>query len=122
VKVCVGEERNRYDNERNRALHRIVSAEATSMSFERSEKFDLQKYDAAGKFGFCEGKRVRLTFWIKKSDGRHLLESPLSEDQQVRERGEEFEITATVVCAAQLEWWMRGFGDAVHSVKKVSLD
>jgi hypothetical protein len=42
--------------------------------------------------------------------------------QQVRERGEEFEITAPAVDTAQLEWWMRGFGDAAHSAKKVLLD
>lgn len=111
-----------YDNERNLALHRIVSARATNLQFERPKDFDLRKYDADGKFGFGEGKRIRLSFRIQKEAGRHLLESRLSEDQQVVVCDGEFEIVATVVDTAQLEWWIRGFGEAVHSVKKEPVD
>ncbi len=111
-----------YDNERNLALHRIISAHATHLPFERPKDFDLQKYDADGKFGFGEGKRIRLSFRIRKEAGRHLLESRLSDDQQVKVCDDEFEIVATVVDTAQLEWWIRGFGEAVHSVRKEALD
>ena len=102
-----------YDNERILALHRILSAEASVHTFERPRDFDLQRYDADGHFGFGDGKRIRLTFRIAKEAGLHLLESPLSSDQQVREVGDGFEISATVVETAQLEWWLRGFGEAV---------
>jgi hypothetical protein len=30
-----------------------------------------------------------------------------------------YEITATVVDTAILEWWLRGFGDAVTNVAKI---
>ena len=48
----------------------------------------------------------------------HLLESPLSKDQIVMDLDDEYEITATVVDTEQLNWWLRGFGDAVRGVRK----
>lgn len=51
-----------FDNERNLALHRILSAERSTLTFDRPKDFDLKKYDDDGRFGFGEGERVRLTF------------------------------------------------------------
>lgn len=108
-----------YDNERNLALHRILSAEMTTLSFDRPREFDLKKYDDDGRFGFGEGGKVGLTFRIERGAGLHLLESPLSTDQQVVELDDgNLEISATVVDSAMLEWWLRGFGDAVTDVSK----
>ena len=110
-----------FDNERSLALHRIITAEALTMSFKRPPEFDLKKYDDDGRFGFGEGERIRLTFRINKPSGFHLLESPLSSDQEERELEDEYEITATVVDTEQLNWWLRGFGVAVRGVEKQSL-
>ena len=110
-----------YDNERSLALHRINSAQASTLTFERPKDFDLEKYDNDGRFGYGEGKRIKLTFCIDKAAGFHLLESPLSEDQQVKELDDTYQITATVVDTAQLEWWLRSFGDAVTNIKKRNL-
>jgi predicted DNA-binding transcriptional regulator YafY len=108
-----------YENERSLALHRILSAEATTLTFVRPKEFNLKKYDDDGRFGFGEGERVQLTFRIDRDNGFHLLESPLSSDQQVVELDDgKLEITATVVDSAMLEWWLRGFGDAVDVVKR----
>ncbi len=108
-----------YENERSLAIHRILSAEALSFTFERPTEFDLQKYDDDGRFGFGEGNRIRLTFKIEKGAGFHLLESPLSIDQKISEVGDQLEISATVVDTAQLEWWLRGFGSCVSDVSRV---
>lgn len=111
-----------FDNERSLALHRIRKAEASTLTFERPTEFDLQKYDDDGRFGFGEGLRVRLRFSIEKEAGVHLLETPLSKDQQVQDQGDGWlEITATVVDSAMLDWWLRGFGEAVADVGKLSL-
>lgn len=111
-----------FDNERSLALHRIRKAEASTLTFERPTEFDLQKYDDDGRFGFGEGLRVRLRFSIEKETGVHLLETPLSKDQQVQDQGDGWlEITATVVDSAMLDWWLRGFGEAVADVSKLSL-
>jgi predicted DNA-binding transcriptional regulator YafY len=107
-----------YGNERSLALHRILSAEASSFTFERPKEFDLQKYDDDGRFGFGEGKRIQLTFLIEKVSGSYLLESPLSVDQKVTEIDDKYEITATVVATAQLEWWLRGFGEKICNVRR----
>ena len=102
-----------FDNERSLALHRITSARASNRSFERPKEFDLQKYDDDGRFGFGEGERIKLRFRIDKGAGRHLLESPLSADQQVIELDDAYEITAKVVDSEWLWRWVRGFGNAV---------
>jgi predicted DNA-binding transcriptional regulator YafY len=112
-----------YDNERSLALHRIISAKSSSSAFIRPKEFDFQKYDDDGRFGFGDGERVILTFRIERDAGLHLLESPLSADQQVLERQDgTLEITATVVDSGMLEWWLRGFGDAVNGISKTRQD
>jgi predicted DNA-binding transcriptional regulator YafY len=108
-----------YDNERNLALHRILSAEMSTLTFDRPKEFDLKKYDDDGRFGFGEGEKTRLSFRIERDAGLHLLESPLSSDQQVVELDDgKLKITATVVDSAMLEWWLRGFADAVTDMRK----
>lgn len=107
-----------YDNERSLALNRIVAARATTLTFERPKEFDLKKYDDDGRFGYGNGQRIRLQFRIDKEAGLHLLESPLSTDQEVKELADEYEITATVVDSAMLDWWLRGFGESITAIEK----
>lgn len=104
-----------YDDNRNLALHRIHSAEVSTLSFTRPA-FDLKQYDADGHFGFGDGKRVQLSFRITRTAGNHLLETPLSQDQQAEAKGDYLDITATVVDSAMLQWWLNGFGNAVSHV------
>lgn len=111
-----------YDNERSLAIHRIISAEMSTMSFTRPREFDLKKYDDDGRFAFGEGERIRLAFRIDPGAGAHLLETPLSTDQQVKTAPDgQLEVTATVVDSAMLEWWLRGFGDLVQQVRRVPI-
>ena len=110
-----------FDNERTLALHRMVSAKASTLTFERPASFDLQKYDDDGRFGFGNGKRTQLTFCITEGAGLHLLESPLSKDQQQKTIKDGYEITATVVETVLLECWLRGFGKQVWDVRRKPL-
>lgn len=110
-----------FENERSLALHRMLAAEMSTLTFDRPREFNLKKYDDDRQFGFGEGKRVRLSFRIDRDAGRHLLETPLSGDQQAVERADgRLEITATVVDSAMLEWWLRGFGKAVSHVRRAA--
>lgn len=102
-----------FDNERSLALHRILKAEIGGAEFRRPAEFKLHRYDDDGRFGFGEGDRIKLVFRIDKEAGRHLLETPLSTDQQVVDLNDMFEVSATVVDSAQLKWWLRGFGSAL---------
>jgi predicted DNA-binding transcriptional regulator YafY len=111
-----------YDNERNLALHRVHSAHVSTIEFQRPKDFDLKKYDEDGRFGFGEGQRIKLSFQIDGKIGYHLQEQRLSEDQQVVELPDgRLKITATVVDSEMLAWWLRGFGEAVSRVEKISL-
>lgn len=107
-----------YDDNRALAIHRIQAAKGSTLTFKRPKGFDLKQYDDEGRFGFGDGKRIRLTFRIAKDHGHFLLESKLSEDQTVTEVDDDYAITATVVDSAMLEWWLRGFGDALSNVRR----
>ena len=99
-----------FDNERSLAMHRIVTAEMGA-AFVRPGSFDLEKYDNDGRFGFGEGRMIKLVFQVSKAAGQHLLESPLSKDQRVKEMRDSYLISASVVESQQLRWWLRGFGE-----------
>lgn len=111
--VCRFDGRN---NERSLALHRISAATVSQMIFERPKEFDLKKYDADGRFGFGEGKKIQLSFAIDKNAGKHLLETPLSKDQKVVELDDGYRISATVMDTGHLRWWLNGFGDGIWNV------
>lgn len=105
-----------YDQERSLALHRLLEAKNSQLAFDPPKGFDLQQFDEAGRFGFGNGKQIQLVFRISKDAGLHLLESPLSKDQTVKEMTDRYEISATVVQSEMLKWWLRGFGGAVTVV------
>ena len=112
-----------YDNERSLALHRIISAEMSTLTFERPASFSLKNYDDDGRFGFGDGERIILSFRITRNAGQHLLESPMSNDQKAVETADgQLKISATVVDSAMLDWWLRGFGDAIADVQKHQVD
>lgn len=108
-----------YDNERSLALHRIHKAHISTLGFDRPPGFNLKRFDDDGRFGFGEGQRIRLRFRIDQDAGLHLLESPLSKDQLAQPCGNgQLDISATLVDSAMLQWWLRGFGDAVSDIRK----
>jgi predicted DNA-binding transcriptional regulator YafY len=110
-----------YDNERCLALHRFISARASTLTFERPKNFDLWQFDDDGRFGYGDGTKIRLSFRIEKGAGLHVVECPLSLDQQVVELDDDYEITATVVDTDMLDWWLRGFGQRVTEILKHKL-
>ncbi len=108
----------RFGDNRILAIHRIKKADKSNMSFERPKDFDLDKYADDGQFGFGEGKRIRLSFRINKQAGLHLLETPLSKDQTVKETDGFHEFSATVVESLLLDQWLKGFGENVSHVRR----
>lgn len=107
-----------FENERTLAIHRIIAARASTLTFERPSSFSLQRYDDEGRFGFGDGKPIKLHFRIHKDAGLHLLESPLSTDQIAHPIGNQYAITATVIHTAQLDWWLSSFGKHVTHVRR----
>ncbi|WP_163372656.1 helix-turn-helix transcriptional regulator [Endozoicomonas acroporae] len=111
-----------YDDERNLAMHRMLSARSTSMTFERPEGFDLKQYSKEARFTFGEGRKVKLSFRIRKDAGLHILESRISEDQAYREHEDCYEISATVVESRQLQWWLNSFGEDAWAIDCQSIE
>ena len=103
------------------AVHRFRSAEVLDEAAKHAS-FDLDAYIASGKFGFGEGKSIRLTALFDEEIVAHLRESPLSNDQTLaREAGGQTRVVATVMDTPQLRWWLLGFGDGVEVLKPVAL-
>jgi predicted DNA-binding transcriptional regulator YafY len=111
-----------YDNERSLALHRMISACASTLPFTRPSDFDLKQFDDNGRFGYGDGTKVRLSFRIAKTAGLHIVECPLSKDQQVKELEHAYVISATVVDTLLLDWWLEAFGTNVSKVKKLAFN
>lgn len=110
-----------YDDERSLALHRMLKAKDTGLAFKRPGNFDLARYDAEGRFGFGQGKVIKLKIRIGKDIGEHIVESPLSLTQEVLDVGNDYEISASVVESDQLVWWLRGFGKHVQVLEPKDL-
>lgn len=110
-----------HEDERTLALHRMISVQDTGLPFQRPRSFDLAKFDRDGRFAFGDGRRVKLEILIGKDAGLHLLESHLSEDQQVDEDEKNYRIRATVAMTERLKWWLRGFGAEVTVLAPASL-
>lgn len=112
-----------YDNERSLAMHRIQAARMTAEGFKRPSEFDLRKYDEDGRFGVQTGKRIRLTIDIAAEEALSLIEAPLSADQDVVALPDgSYRISATVVETLMLERWLRGYGEAIKSIHRHSIE
>ncbi len=107
-----------YDNNRSLALHRMISAKASTLTFDRPSDFDLQQLNDDLVFSEEAPKTIRLSFRIDKNNGLHIVECPLSADQQVVVLEDGYEITATVVDTDVLDRWLTGFGDGVSEITK----
>lgn len=107
-----------YQDIRLLALHRIESASMLEFDVNRPPGFDLDAYIASGAFGFGgDAKEIKLEIRLFNGRGRHLLETPLSTDQDVRKIDEStLEITATLLDTRRLRWWLLGFGGDIEVV------
>ena len=112
-----------YHDTRHLALHRILAAKISTMTFTRPADFRLQQHLDDAAFGFGRGRKIRLTFNISHSAGYHLTETPLAADQQILAAdAEHYRIRATVVDSAMLDWWLAKFGDEIWDVEKMPVD
>lgn len=108
-----------YDDNRSLALHRMLSANASTLQFDRPKNFDLSQVNEDLSFSDEQPKMVRLSFTIDKANGLHIVECPLSQDQQVVEVENKYKITAVVADTDVLDRWLMGFGDEVCKMSKI---
>ena len=103
------------------ALHRLLEVTVSTMQFDRPD-FNLKAYVESQKFGFSYGRKIRLTFRVDKAIGGFLTETPLSVDQNVKDCGSEYEISATVIESEMLNWWIAHFGENYQEIERVYLE
>ncbi len=106
---------NDYDDPILLLLHRVREASLLETTVNVPEGFDLDRY-IAEELSFPVGWDIKLkALFCERSDILRLRESPIAEDQRIRElKNGKFEITATVADSFQLRWWLRGYGERVE--------
>ena len=111
-----------YDDIKQLLLHRMSDAELLDKPIKKMD-FNLDDYIQRGEFDLVEQpKEIRLRMRVNNEIIKHLLETPLSSDQQVKADNEAFSIlSATVKDTQQLRWWILGFGEGMEVIKPVAL-
>ena len=96
-------------------LHRFQSIELLKKPVTVPENFDLDAW-VQELLTFPVGDTIRLKIrFSSQSDVQRLRESPLVENQVIKELSDgKFELTASVEDTLQLRWWLNGFGARVE--------
>jgi len=103
------------------AMHRIHKVTRTDEPVKRPADFDLDEYIRAGSMHFGNGKAIRLSANISQFLARILEETPLSEDQKLKNEGDQVKLTAIVADTWQLIWWLMSYGDNIEVTSPVVL-
>ena len=106
-----------YGDARLLAVHRIKSAERTGLSAHRPKGFTLDNYIASGAMEFGDAEEMQLVATVSASLARHLAETPMSLDMQLKPEGERFKLTASVRRSWQLHWWALSQADDIEIIK-----
>ncbi|MBK8964137.1 MAG: WYL domain-containing protein [Candidatus Competibacteraceae bacterium] len=107
---------------RQLALHRMLAAEKLDAKARAPDGFDADREveRCQGMGGGGEPVRLVARFW--KRAGLHLLETPLSADQETDEPdADHLRVRATVEDTAQLRWWLLSFGSKVEVLEPQGL-
>jgi predicted DNA-binding transcriptional regulator YafY len=103
-----------YQDLRQLALHRVLTANPTNKPVTRPAGFNLDEYIQSGEFQYPVGPPLQLKAKFSRAAAAHLVETPLSDDQVIESLDANHVcVTATVHDTAQLDWWLLGFGSAV---------
>ena len=101
-----------YRDPRLLAVHRMVSARRSGEPVDRLPGFSLDAWLASGAMEFGDGATptIVLRAWVNADLARHLEETPLSPDMQLRVDGEGYALQASVRDTWQLRWWLLSQG------------
>lgn len=103
-----------YQDERQFALHRMVSAKMLDKKAKQKESFCLEHYIANNNFEFpSKSGPIRVKLQVSNWLAKHLEERHLSEDQVITEQESGSLVEATVIDTAQLKWWLLSHGTKV---------
>lgn len=106
-----------YSDVRLLALNRIAQAKRSYNPVKKPRGFKLAKYLEDGFADFGSGQMITMKAYVDKSLQKHLLESKLSEDQQIVSEGAKGLLTAKLPLTQQLIWWLRGLGSQIEIIE-----
>ncbi|GAM10475.1 hypothetical protein OR1_02764 [Geobacter sp. OR-1] len=113
-----------YDDIKLMPLHRFESASPLDTEAREINGFSLERYVKEQKeldFPLSEGN-IKLVASFSPGAAYHLRETPLSNDQEIKNKSaDEVIVSATVADTSQLRWWLLGFGDQVEVLKPKKL-
>jgi len=111
-----------YQDIRQLALHRVLTARLTQKPVIRPDDFDLDRYIESGEFQYPVGPMIVLKAEFTRAAAAHLYETPLSEDQSIQELDpDHVRVIATVRNTTQLHWWLSSFGPLVKVLEPVEI-
>jgi len=103
-------------------LHRMGRAEILDRAAIRPRGFRLDDYIDSGALGFRRGGEMKLRALVQELVAFSLYEAPIGADQQLRPRGDGWEVlTATVTDTVELRTWLHGHGAHVEVLGPKSL-
>ena len=113
----------KYEDIKQLVLHRIKKATITDKTKRSPKGFNLDEYIDSGEFGYkLNDKPIKLKVLFDDKAISHLLETKLSNDQQIKEQGDGSSLLeATVLDTYELRWWLLGFGDQIEVIKPKKL-
>ncbi len=104
------------------AMHRIRSAVVTEQKNLGAPDFDLDRFIQTGAFGFFPEGTELLRVHMYDGAGTHLLETPFSAAQELKEvAAGEHVLTVRTQITQQLKWWLLGFGERIEVLAPASL-
>lgn len=109
-----------YQDIKQFALHRFISAKPASEPYRKNTDFNLQDYTKEQhQFSYPTTQEpISLKVLFEKNIAWHLAETPLSDDQVLTpQKDDRVLLTATVADTLELKWWLLGFGDNVEVVE-----
>jgi predicted DNA-binding transcriptional regulator YafY len=96
-------------------LDRLTSVTMSPESCTNPRGFRLSEYVREQRqFDFMVEGEIDLRLRFRNGAGNHLLEAPLSDDQQAAQHGDALEVRGTVLLSQRLRWWLRAFGPNVE--------
>jgi hypothetical protein len=101
--VCTIKE---YEKINHLALHRFQAASITPKKRDIPEDFDLDEFIGRGEFSYpVKKKSIKLEVIFDRTAAAHLYETPLSEDQVLKDLdNDSVRLTATVKNTSELRW------------------
>ncbi len=112
----------RYPNPATYRLDRVSAARMLPESFAYPRDFKLAEYVRQQRqFDFVVEGEIGLALRFRNGAGDHLIETPLSDDQQIVHGDKALEVRGTVLLSRRLRWWLRSFGPDVEVLAPAGL-